>query len=93
MGRVWICEECSGLGLHGFDRGPVAERCQRCQGAGVLFADTSSAARDFYGVLTGLGGLDMTALGEGASIRALALLLARIEERCEALESALERPR
>jgi hypothetical protein len=89
MGHVVICDECAGAGVHGYDRGPTLERCPRCRGAGLLFGDAATGARDFRDVITGPAGSEFAGLPEGAALRALAILTAQLEERCERLEREL----
>jgi hypothetical protein len=89
VSRIAICLECHGAGVLGFDRGPAVERCARCHGIGLTFADESTGARDFLELLTAPTGPELAQLGEGGAVRALAILTARLEERCERLEREL----
>lgn len=93
MGNIFVCDECNGAGAHGYDRGPAVERCPRCAGVGLVFSNRATAARDFLELTTGVRGSELTALGEGAAIRALAGLAARLEARCEELQQELDRLR
>jgi len=93
MSRIAICGECHGAGVLQYDRGPAVERCPRCLGIGLTFADRSRAARDFLELLTAPTGPELAQLGEGGAVRALALLAARLEERCERLERELDQLR
>jgi hypothetical protein len=85
--RVQLCEECGGSGAQVFERGP-AERCPRCGGVGLRFADPASAARDLRDLLTASGAdaPELLALGPGGALRALAAALALLEERVAAAE-------
>jgi hypothetical protein len=59
----------------------------------LLFRDAATGARDFRDLITGVSGSEMAALGEGGAVRALSVLAARLEERCERLETELARLR
>jgi hypothetical protein len=91
MARVFICTECDGRGLHTFDRGPAVERCTGCDGVGLRFSSIATAGRDFSDALTSPRGSELVSLSEADTIRALSWLVARAEERCEALERELAR--
>ncbi|MGH3003120.1 MAG: hypothetical protein ACRDM1_10765 [Gaiellaceae bacterium] len=91
MSQVAICGECGGEGYLGYDRGPAVERCPGCRGAGLLFGKPSTAARDFRDLITGPSGSELAALPKGGALRALAVLAAGLEERCERLELELAR--
>jgi hypothetical protein len=93
MGTVFVCDECGGAGAHGYERGPAVERCPRCAGVGLVFADPATAARDFLHLITGVQGSELSALGEGGALRALAALTARLEARCEQLQQDLDSTR
>lgn len=93
MARVFVCDECEGRGLQTFDRGPAVERCTGCDGVGLRFASPPTAARDFSTELTSPQGAELVGLSEADTVRALAWLVARTEERCEAVERELERRR
>jgi hypothetical protein len=93
VGSIFVCDDCGGAGAHGYDRGPVVERCPRCAGVGLIFGNAATGARDFLDLLTGVRGTELTALGEGVAIRALAVLAARLEEQCEQLQQELNRLR
>lgn len=95
MARVHICEDCGGNGAHGYARGPAAERCPRCRGAGVVFGDDASAARDLRDLLTAADAQapELLALGSGGALRALSSVLALVETRVAAVEDELARRR
>jgi hypothetical protein len=93
VARVFVCEECGGAGAHGYARGPAVERCPRCRGAGVRFADPQTAARDLRELLASTTSPELVELGEGAAVRALAAALALVEERLAAVEAELQRRR
>jgi hypothetical protein len=93
VARVHICEDCGGNGAHGYERGPAAERCPRCRGAGVVFGDLQSAARDLRDLLTAANAQtpELLALGPGGALRALSSAVALLEERVAAIEQELAR--
>jgi hypothetical protein len=94
MARVYVCEECGGSGAIGFDRGPAVERCTRCRGAGVVFYEPSTAARDLRdAVLRTSVDERFLELGPDWVIRALASTVALLEERLARVEAELERRR
>lgn len=94
MGSIRVCDECDGAGAHGYESGPAVERCPRCRGAGVLFADATSAVQDFAAEVLGGGGAELQlSLGEGGLIRALAGACAALEGRITALEREVQRLR
>jgi hypothetical protein len=95
MPRVHLCEECGGSGALPYDRGPAAERCPRCGGVGVRFADPQAAARDLRDLLTapGADSPELLALGPGGVVRALAAALALVEARVAETEAELARRR
>jgi hypothetical protein len=94
MARVFVCTECRGTGAIGFDTGPAVERCLRCQGAGVLFQEPATAARDLRdAVLRTSVDEQFLELGPDWVVRALASSLALLEERLARLEAELDRRR
>jgi hypothetical protein len=94
MARVYVCEECRGTGAVGFDRGPAVERCTACKGAGVLFHEPGTAARDLRDmVLRTSVDERFLELGSDWVIRALASTVAGLEERLARVEAEVERRR
>lgn len=95
MARVHACEECRGIGAHGYERGPAVERCTRCGGAGVVFGEPRTAARDLHDLLTapGADSPELLALGAGGALRALSAALALVEARVAETEQELARRR
>lgn len=81
------CANCSGVGHLGFDRGPAVEYCPECNGAGLTSSDP-----ELRGVFAALltGRVDLTAAPLGADRQLLLRGLARLEERIERIEAALE---
>ncbi|HVU79214.1 MAG TPA: hypothetical protein VHC67_16675 [Gaiellaceae bacterium] len=92
MGSVSVCDECHGAGAHGYDRGPIIERCLRCGGAGVLFGDERTALNDLTTALTSSRSAELF-VWEGSQVRALAALAARLEARVAALEREIAKDR
>lgn len=94
MARVYVCDGCRGTGAIGFDRGPAVERCTQCRGAGVLFPEPATAARDLRdAVLRTSVDERFLELGGDWVVRALASTVALLEERLARVEAELERRR
>jgi hypothetical protein len=81
------CPNCNGVGHLGFDRGPAVEYCPECTGAGLTSSDP-----ELRGVFAALlaGRVDLTAAPMGADRQLMLRGLARLEERIERIEAALE---
>jgi hypothetical protein len=92
MARVSLCNECRGLGAHGYERGPVVEPCRACNGVGLRFADQATAASDLRDVLVNVTARTelLEASGEGVVLRATGVVLAGLEQRIAALERELD---
>ncbi|HVV56830.1 MAG TPA: hypothetical protein VHC45_00600 [Gaiellaceae bacterium] len=94
MARVHVCADCGGTGARTYERGRPVERCTACRGAGVVFADPATAARDARELVTAPApSPELLALGPGGGVRALAAALELLEERLAAAEAELARRR
>jgi hypothetical protein len=92
VARIARCEECRGTGAVAFEKGPAVERCTACRGIGVRFPEPASAARDLRDALsTTSADAQLLELGADGAIRAVAGVLALLEERLGRLEAELRR--